>query len=156
MRTDIEKYSGIHPGRIIDRDLKRMKISQRSFANIIGEHNQTLNAIIKGWRSMTIEQAYKLEKELGYEEGFLAMLQTKYNYLEFKRKKENKQYSGHPNVRKILFWDADFDNIEWGYCKDWVMQRVFERGNKQEIIEITRFYNLDDSSVEKYKTIKTI
>ncbi|MDD6211081.1 MAG: HigA family addiction module antitoxin [Bacteroidales bacterium] len=151
MKTNIEKYKGIHPGKIIDRELKKRKISQRAFANSIGIHGQTLNAIIKGRRSMTIEQSYKLEKELGYEEEFLIVLQAQYDYQEFKRKKENEKYSTRPDIRKILFWDVDFDKIEWGYKKDWIIKRIMERGSEYEKNEITRFYNLNDLDIEKYK-----
>lgn len=139
---NLETYKGIHPGRIVDRELKKRGISQRAFASKIGEHSQTLNAIVRGRRSMTIGQSYKLEKELGYDEGALAILQTQWDYTEYKRRAENEHYKGHPNIRKVVFWDVNFDDIEWGYRKDWVIERVMERGNDAEKAEIVRFYDL--------------
>ncbi len=142
MRADINKYIGIQPGKIIGRELKKRGLSQRAFATIIGEHSQTLNAIIKGRRSMTVEQSYKLEKELGYDEGDLAMLQTRYDYAELKRRLENERYPGRPDIRRGIFWDVDFDKIEWGHHKEWVIDRVMSRGSEDEKKEIARFYGL--------------
>ncbi len=152
---NIELYKGISPGRIIDRELKKRGTSQRSFAAMIGEHSQNLNAVINGRRPITIELSYKLDKEFGYEDGFLAMLQTQYDYDEYKRRAENKLYPGRPDISKILFWDVDFDSIEWGYRKEWVIGRVMERGNDSEKAEIARFYGLELSELENYKPVNS-
>ncbi len=77
---------GIHPGKIIARDIKKMKISQRNLAERIGEHSQPLNAVIKGRRSMTVEMAVKLDIIFGYEEGFLYMLQGYYEVEQYRLK----------------------------------------------------------------------
>ncbi|WP_407716370.1 DUF6922 domain-containing protein [Dysgonomonas capnocytophagoides] len=45
-------------------------------------------------------------------------------------------------IRKSLFWDADFGKINWRKYKDADVKRVFERGNEEEIEEITQYYNL--------------
>lgn len=50
--------------------------------------------------------------------------------------------SGTLRIRKSLFWDVDFSKINWGKYKDAVLKRVFERGSKDEIEEISRYYNL--------------
>jgi hypothetical protein len=41
-----------------------------------------------------------------------------------------------------LFWDTDFDTIDWQKNKRAIIQRIFERGNNLEIKEIIRFYGL--------------
>ena len=71
----INALKGIHPGKIIERDLKKKDISQRNLAEKIGEHYQTLNAVIKGRRNLTVEMSVKIDAFLGYEEGFMYMLQ---------------------------------------------------------------------------------
>ncbi len=38
------KYKGIHPGIILDRELKKRSLKQRPFALSINEHPQTFNA----------------------------------------------------------------------------------------------------------------
>lgn len=151
MKSDITKYKGIHPGKIIGRELKKRDLSQREFARQIGEHSQSLNAVIIGRRSLTTELAIKIDRAFDYEEGFMLALQAYYNVAEYKHREDSASVSGAPNIRKILFWDTDFDKIDWGRYRSAVIQRVLERGNKDEINEIVRFYGIDASELEKYR-----
>lgn len=142
MDSRIDIIKGIHPGKFIERELNKKSLTQRALAEDTGIPYQTINAIIAGRRSLTIEQAIKIDKTLGYEEGFLAILQTHYDIKQYKEKAFANLYTEAPRIRKSLFWDADFNKINWGKYKEAVIKRVFERGNKDEIDEITRFYNL--------------
>jgi len=117
MEQRIEKYKGIHPGRIINRELRKRDISQRAFAASIGEHRQMLNAVITGRRNLTIEMAVKIEQSLGYDEGFLLTLQVFHSIAEYKNRLAAVSVNGVPNLRRALFWDADFDSIDWGGTK---------------------------------------
>ena len=45
-----------------------------------------------------------------------------------------------PNLPKRLFWDWDFDKIDWGKGYSSVISRVLERGNKTEWEELIHFY----------------
>lgn len=139
MKTYLEKYKGIHPGIILDRELKKRALQQRPFALSIGEHPQTLNAITKGKRKLNTALALKIEEKLGLEEGTLAVLQT---YFDINVEKSKlKQIS--PNLsklRKSLFWDTDINKIDWTKQYKAVIQRIFERGNEIEREEIIRFY----------------
>ena len=133
---------GIHPGLILERELKRQKLKKVVFARAIGEHPQTLVAIIKGRRRMNTALALKAEKALGFDEGYLMILQL---YFDIKIEKE-KQEKHHPDLgklRKILFWDTDRDKIDWDRQKKAVIQRVLQRGNKIEVKEIKRFYGTE-------------
>lgn len=69
MNIYIEKYKGIHPGIILEREFKKRGLQQRPFALSIGEHPQTLNAITKGKRKLNTALALKIEEKLGLEEG---------------------------------------------------------------------------------------
>ncbi|WP_225312598.1 helix-turn-helix transcriptional regulator [Pseudotamlana haliotis] len=82
----IEKYKGIHPGFILDRELKKRMIRQRPFTLSINEHPQTLNAITKGKRSINLPLALKIEEKLGIEEGTFSLLQTFYDIALTKKK----------------------------------------------------------------------
>ena len=73
---------------------------------------QTINAIIAGRRNLTTEQAIKLDMALGYEEGFFAILQNHYDIVQYKELASI--YSEAPRIRKSLFWDTDFNKINWG------------------------------------------
>jgi addiction module HigA family antidote len=150
MRARIDILKGIHPGKIIGRDLKKHNLSQRSFATSIGEHSQTLNAVITGRRSLTTEMSLKIEQAFGYEEGFLLTLQAFYDIAEHKNRAMSSSVSGVPDIRKSLFWDTDFDSIDWGRYRDAVIGRVLERGNDAEKKEIARFYGLNASALHTY------
>ncbi|MBR5240506.1 MAG: HigA family addiction module antidote protein [Muribaculaceae bacterium] len=151
MRYNIDLLKGIHPGKIIDRDLKRRSISQREFAKQINEHSQTLNAIITGRRNITTEMAIKIEKIFGYDEGFLLILQVLYNIAKYKEDSRKKRKA--PNVRTIIFWDTDFKTIDWEKNKYAVIKRVLERGNDKEIEEIAKYYNIEIDELYKTKNI---
>ncbi len=142
MNNLIDIIKGIHPGKFIERELKKKSITQRTLADDTNIPYQTINAIIGGKRNLTTEQALKMDKILGYEEGFFAILQTHYDIKRAKEKEFANLYTEAPHIRKSLFWDADFNKINWGRYKEAVIKRVFERGSEDEINEITRFYNL--------------
>ncbi|WP_194766764.1 transcriptional regulator [Tamlana sp. I1] len=152
MNKFIEKYKGIHPGFILERELQKRMIRQRPFALSINEHPQTLNAIIKGKRSLNIPLALKIEEKLGIEEGTFSILQTFYDIVSTKKKIS----SNTPNLsvlRKALFWDTDISKIDWNRQFKAVIHRVFERGNDTEKNEIRRFYGV--KKVEAVLSAKT-
>jgi plasmid maintenance system antidote protein VapI len=139
MNTIIEKFKGIHPGIILLRELKKRSLKQRPFAQSIGEHPQTLNAITKGKRNLNTAVALKIESKLGLEEGTLALLQTFYDISE--EKKKLKQHTPNLSIlRKSLFWDTDINQIDWAKQYKAIIRRIFERGNELEINEIKHFY----------------
>ena len=114
MDNRINIIKGLHPGKLIERDLKKKGITQRVLAKETGILFQAINAIITGRRNITTEQALKIETALGYEEGFLSILQSYYEIKQHKEKELANLYTGSPHIRKILFWDTDFDKINWG------------------------------------------
>ena len=152
MNTELTSaYKGIRPGKIIEWNLKKNHISQRELAERIGEHYQTLNAVIKGRRSLTVETSLKLDSFLGFDEGFLYMLQGYYEVEQCKKNRLSSLITGIPNIRRILFWDTDFDKIDWGKNRNFVIARVIERGNREEQEEIARFYGIRLSDFKKFK-----
>ena len=142
MNIYLEKYKGIHPGIILERELKKRALQQRPFALSIGEHPQTLNAITKGKRKLNTALALKIEERLGLEEGTLALLQTYFDINEEKQKRGGST----PNlslIRKSLFWDTDITMIDWDKHYKAVIRRIFERGNEIEKQEIINFYGIE-------------
>ena len=137
--SNLINYKGIHPGLILDRELKRRSLKQRPFALSIGEHPQTLNAITKGKRSLPTALALKIEESLNLEEGVLSLLQTYYNI----RQEKEKRIQQTPQLslfRKSLFWDTDFNKLNWKQQYKAIIKRIFERGNEKEKNELIRFY----------------
>ena len=148
MEQITEKYKGIHPGIILERELKKRNLKKRPFALSLELYPQTLNDITKGRRGLTPALSLKIDNALGLEEGTMLILQA---YYEIKNEKQKGESGEHPNLsvlRKILFWDTDINKIDWQKQYKAVIERVFERGNADEKKEILRFYGKD-----KIKTI---
>jgi addiction module HigA family antidote len=137
MKT-LDIIKGVHPGKIVERELKKRNINKRQFALLVGEHPQTLGAIIKGIRKMNVDLSLKIEKELDMEEGFLMTLQVFY---DIKQVKMDSTYKPDlSKLRKVTFWDTTFDKIDWKQNMVAVIKRVFSRGTEAEQEEIIRFY----------------
>lgn len=75
--------------------------------------------------------------------GFFAILQTHYDIKLCKDRELAGLYTKAPRIRKSIFWDVDFSKINWGKYKDTVVKRVLERGSKEEIEEIARYYSIN-------------
>lgn len=143
MEKRLERFKGIHPGLILERELNKRAIKPSPFALSVDTHRQIFNAILKGKRGIPIPLSLKVDQALGLEEGTFALLQTFY---DIEKAKENELSKIHPDlniIRKILFWDTDIHKIDWKKQYNAVIQRVFERGNDEEKKEIERFYGLD-------------
>ncbi len=131
---------GIHPGLYLERELKKRSISKGRFAISINEYPQTLVSITKCNRRMNVPLAMRIENALGLEEGILMMLQV---YHDIEKEKQKNNALLHPDfskIRKILFWDTDFEKIDWQKQKRAIVKRVFEKGSNEEKDEIIRFY----------------
>lgn len=145
MTPNIEIIKGIHPGVILNRELKKRSLAKGRFALSINEFPQTLGAIILGKRRMNPALSLKIEQALGFEEGYFMVLQA---YHDIKKEKEKRATS--PDIskfRKALFWETAIESIEWEKYKEAIIQRVFERGNSEEQQETLRFYG--QGEVEK-------
>lgn len=139
MNSDLNILKGIHPGFVIERELKKRKLRKNNFALKLQEYPQTLTAITKGRRGITTKLALKIEKIFGFDEGFLMLLQVYFD-IEAEKKKQLQKTPNLKLIRPILFWDTRLENIDWIKQKKAVIKRVFERGNEDEKNEITRYY----------------
>ena len=101
---------------------------------------------------MTLEMAIKLDTFFGFDMGFLYMLQCNYEIEQYRIKLATQSVSGIPEIRRILFWDVDFDKINWGLRKEFAISRVLERGTEEEKKEIARFYGIELNELEKYRS----
>jgi addiction module HigA family antidote len=138
MQISIEKYKGIHPGMILERELKKRKLKKASFALSLKEYPQTLNEITKGRRGITPALSLKIDEALELEEGTMLVLQAYYEIEKEKLKTE--QLPNLSLLRKVLFWDTHIETINWSRQAKAIIKRVFERGNEIEKNEIIRFY----------------
>ena len=140
MDKRIEILKGLHPGLFIQRELSSRKLKSGAFAESIGEHPQTLSAIIRGRRSMNTSLSLRIEQALGLEEGFLMTLQIFYDIAEEKRHLAEQYHPDISKFRPTLFWDTSLNKIDFKEHRRYVINRVFERGTEEEIQEIIRFY----------------
>ena len=142
MEKRLEKYKGIHPGFILNRELQKRAVKPSHFALLLGTHRQIISALIKGKRGFSISLSLKVDKALDVEEGSFALLQTFYDIEQVKKQGETSK----PDLkclRKVLFWDTDINKINWQKQYRAVIRRVFERGNQKEQNEIKRFYGAE-------------
>jgi antitoxin HigA-1 len=142
MKSRVSIIKGVHPGFILERELKKRKLAKSRFALSVNEYPQTLVSITKGKRSMNTALALKIEHALGLEEGYFMILQVYYD-IEQEKRKQHKEKPNLNKLRRVIFWDTDMTRIDWEKQKNAVINRVFERGNAQEKKEITRFYGKD-------------
>ena len=130
---------GIHPGFILETELKERHFAKGKFALSLQEYPQTIVSITKGKRRMNTGLALKIEKALDLEEGYLMIMQVYYD-IEQLRSKQNLDKPNLSKLRSVLFWDTSIEKIDWQKQKKAVIKRVFERGNDIEKNEITQFY----------------
>jgi plasmid maintenance system antidote protein VapI len=143
MKTQLSIIKGVHPGFILERELKERHIRKGPFALSLKEFPQTIGSITKGKRKMNTSLALKIENALGIKEGYFMILQVYYDIEEEKRRQNTK----HPDLTKlrpVLFWDTKIEKINWKKQKNSVIKRVFERGNEIEKKEIIRFYGKEN------------
>lgn len=143
METNFEIAKGIHPGLILERELRKRNIQHGQFALSIHEYPQTLSAIIKGKRSMNVPLAIRIEEALEMKEGSLMTLQVFYDIKEERKKLSKKNHPSLSKFRPALFWDTKIEGIDWKRQKKAVVKRVFERGNFTEKKETLNFYGRD-------------
>ncbi|WP_211166337.1 helix-turn-helix transcriptional regulator [Mucilaginibacter robiniae] len=140
MDKAVQKFQGIHPGAVLARELKKRHLRQLAFATGTGIPAQTLNAFIKGKRKLPIAQALKVDQALGMEAGTMAVLQVLYDTRQAVLQQSRHIHPDLSKYRKILFWDTDFNQIDWQGKASAVIRRVLERGNEEEYAETVRFY----------------
>jgi plasmid maintenance system antidote protein VapI len=146
MENDISIIKGIHPGFILERELRQRNLKKGQFALSLNEYPQTLVSITKGKRKMNTSLSLKIENALGIEEGYFMILQV-YHDIEKEKRKQDVNY--HPDLTKlrpVLFWDTKIEKIDWRKHKRAIIERVFERGNKEEKEEIMLFYGKETTN----------
>ena len=70
-------------------------------------------------------------------------------YCDIAQEKKRLSEHNHPDLslfRSVVFWDTALRFIDWEKNKPSIIQRVFERGNDQEIQETIRFYGKETVS----------
>ena len=133
----IKTYQGIPPREIIEDEIRHRMISQRSFAKLLGEHPQVLNDILKGKRKIAISLSMKLDDAFGFKKGTFWILQAYYEAEEYIIPTMAKL----PPIRKVVFWDIDINKLDPVKNKVFIINRINERGSKEEKKLIQEYYD---------------
>lgn len=143
MLPDISTIKGIHPGAILKRELKACGMKSNELAELVNEYTQTISAILNERRGVNPGLSIKLGQQLGVPEDYFMQIQATYDVQkEMERTNQNNRIPNLKKIRKVLFWDTDFNQLDWEKNKSAIIKRIFERGNDQEISEIIDFYGL--------------
>lgn len=142
MDSRIQYIKGIHPGIFLERELRKKGLAKGPFALSIGEYPQTISAIIHGKRKMNSSLALRIEESLGLEKGTLMIIQVFHDIKQEEEKKVRKIKPDLSMLRESLFWDTDIEKIDWNKHRQYVIERVMERGTEDEKNIISEFYGL--------------
>lgn len=141
MLPEISKIKGIHPGAILKRELKILGFKSKELVDAVNEHKQTISAILNERRGINPALSIKLGRFFKTSEDYFLHLQASYEVQQQLNQKDSEQSTPDlTKIRRALFWDTDFDKIDWQRNKSAVIKRIFERGNDEEIEEIIAFY----------------
>ncbi|KVV16218.1 hypothetical protein [Flavobacterium sp. TAB 87] len=140
MLPELAKIKGIHPGVILKREIKLRGLKNKELADSLEEHAQTIGAILKEKRSINPNLSIKLGHELGVANDYFMILQASYDVKKAIQINSSTKTPDLAKIRKVLFWDTDFNKINWDTDRKPILKRIFERGNEIEINEIISFY----------------
>lgn len=156
MLPSIEQIKGVHPGYILERELRERHITKKAFASSIGEYEQVIGEVTKRRRRINPVLSLKMDKALDApQEGYFMLLQTYFDLAEAQKELNRDLHPDLSKIRKVIFWDTDFELIDWIRNKRFVIERVYRRGNETEMEEMIRFYGKDevDKVVEQTRQI---
>ena len=143
MLPDIDIVKGVHPGLILERELSKQKIRKTQLASELGISNGIITDITKQRRGINPALSIRLGRFFEIGEEYFSLLQT-YYVLKQEHKKQIKHQN--LNLRSSLFWDVNLEDIDYERNKNFVIIRVFERGNKKEIQRVIDFYGKEQVS----------
>ncbi|WP_075967773.1 helix-turn-helix transcriptional regulator [Parabacteroides massiliensis] len=128
-------------GKVLEHILRKAKMTRKQLSIEAGIYPQRISELIKGTRDFTVQQSISIEKALKIGiEGYFYKIQANYEVYAYLTKREQEKHPDLSKFSKALFWDTRIERINWTKNKEWVIQRIFEYGNNQEIEEAIRFY----------------
>ena len=142
MFPKIERIKGMHPGTVLKWALNKYNIHASQLSEEISEHKQTLSAILNEKRGVNPSLSIKLGSYFKIKPEYFILIQAEYEVqCAINAQSENDQLP-KPKIRKVIFWDTDFEKLDWRKNKKAIIARVKERGNQKEIEEVLKYYKL--------------
>ena len=84
-------FMAVSPGMMIKPELEERKISQKSFAKMLGVQASHLSEVLNGKRALTTDLAMKIESAIGLPAKVLLSAQTQYELESAKDKADDIQ-----------------------------------------------------------------
>lgn len=137
-------YHNIPLSGTLTRILDKEHVTQSELAARSGISRQRLNDYITGRKRLYKTTSLRLEKALKIGiPGFFTTVQKNHDTFMAKAATADINKPDLNKFRPAVFWDTRFDAIDWNRNRRWIIQRVFEYGNSEEIAETIRFYGED-------------
>jgi plasmid maintenance system antidote protein VapI len=133
------RYRCIPPGVLLSRVLKKRGIRNSAFAQAVGIYAQSWHAMARGLRPIPMEPSLRMDRFLEYPVGTVARLQ-----LEFEIWSATRPFQAVPPelqaLRRSLFWDTTWEQLDWERHSDAIIRRVQEYGNPSEKDQVVAYY----------------
>jgi len=139
MMPEYNRVKGIHPGAILKREIKKRNLKAIELARSIDEYPQTINAITKEKRGMNPRLSIKLGSYFNIEKEYFMLLQASFEVQTNNKESTENRLIG--KFRKSIFWDTNILKIDLHKNKRFIIQRILERGNGNEISELINLYS---------------
>ena len=146
MLPEIDRIKGVPPGAILARELRNRGIGTSVFAKEIGEYPGIITDITKLRRGISPALSIKLGQKFNVGDDYFLLLQAYYQ-VKMEKQEQVLRTQETPDlsiIKKYLFWDIRFEDLDFAKRRKFVIERVFERGNDTQIKEIIRFYGKDE------------
>lgn len=139
MLPDLEKIPGTPPYALIEWLLKKQGITAENFCSRTGIPMPIFQVILDKEKEIDPYLSEALGRGFGTDEEYFLKVQKQWNK-ELDYQKMPKPTPNLTNIRPVVFWDGDFNKIDWIRYEKGIIQRIFERGNELEKQEIISFY----------------
>ena len=134
-------YHHIPCGAVLNRIMTKEHFTQRELALRSEIPYQRINDFIANRRRISPENSLRLEKVLGIDyQCFFYQIQTNHDIFIATSHQQEQLHPDKSKYRETLFWDTDFGTLDWQRNSEWIIKRVFEYGNQNEIEETIRYY----------------
>lgn len=94
MKKEKNHITPVHPGEVLQDELKELEISQSALAKHVGVLPKTINEICRGKRGLSAEMAVKLSRALGAAPQFWLNLQNNWELSQLEE-------ANYKNISKV-------------------------------------------------------
>ena len=88
MIQSLTKFNGIHPGAVLKRELKKRGIKPINLAAEVGEHKQTISAILNERRGINANLSVKLAGYFQIDPSFYMQLQAAFEVKQILKRQQ--------------------------------------------------------------------